>query len=360
MRKAPERDRIGGHRRSGKPGRGAAGFPQETNGRRILANRHRLAVIVKRVLAGMALVLLGGVALIAIWALRLSGDPMKNLERKLTGIQVASDSTYAVVTSSGESRQYRDLLLTGPDIGEAHITLSLPAERSDTELLPVVFVLGGLEVGRESLKYIPHHGRNALVAYQYPYSPEYWYEGTPFTEIPAIQRAVLSVPSQIAAAFQWAVSQPWADAGRAVLLGYSFGGFFVPATYRLVEHSGLDLHSGVIAYAGADLVQVFQRNLDVTPAWKRDLLARAAALALAPLEPSRHLPHLTDDMLLLNGSRDTMIPAASIALLHELKPEPRTIIELDADHMHPDLPDLTMEIVETSRGWLLERGAVEP
>jgi hypothetical protein len=321
--------------------------------------------LARGVLSALGLLVLAFVAVLGVTALRLTGNPMPVLERDLSGIAVVRDSAYAATTRSGEARLYRDLHLYGPGVGDIHVTLSLPADATESgesgeSRLPIVLVLGGLEVGRESLRYIGRHGRNALVSYEYPYSPDYWYEGTPIREIPAIQSAVLSVPAQVAAALHWTAGAHWADRDRIVLLGYSFGALFVPAAYRIVEASGLTPAGSIVAYGGADLALLFRANLDMTPTWQRDALAGLAAVAVAPIDPARHLPHIAGDMLLLNGTRDHQIPWAAVERLRNSKPEPRTIVSLDAGHMHPTLPDLTDRIVEESRTWLLNRGFVEP
>jgi hypothetical protein len=46
--------------------------------------------------------------------------------------------------------------------------------------------------------------------------------------------------------------------------------------------------------------------------------------------------------------------------MQALKPEPKTVIDLDAAHMDPKNPALTRQIVEITRGWLVARGAIAP
>ena len=325
-------------------------------------HRSKIGLAIRISFSALGLLIFGALLAAGIWAIRLHGNPFLMLERDPASVTVVRDSSYTKTTLTGESRIYRDIQLDGDGVGPVRITLSLPAGALDSVsgTLPVVFVLGGLEIGRESLSYITRQGRNALVAYEYPYSSEYWYEGMPLTEIPVIQKAILSVPAQVAAAFRWVSGESWADRDRVVLLGYSFGAFFVPAAYRVVERSGVPLRCSVMAYGGDDLNLLLRTNMDLTPGWWRDLLAFAAATTLAPMEPARHVPHIEDDMLLLNGNEDPMIPKVSVETLRRLKPLPKTIVNLDAGHMHPNFPGLTARIVDESRRWLIEKGAVEP
>jgi hypothetical protein len=61
--------------------------------------------------------------------------------------------------------------------------------------------------------FCPHdaYPSNAYAIYQYPYSPEYWYERAKVTQVPVIREAVLSVPGQVTASVEWLRDRPWAD-----------------------------------------------------------------------------------------------------------------------------------------------------
>ena len=57
--------------------------------------------------------------------------------------------------------------------------------------------------------------------------------------------------------------------------------------------------------------------------------------------------------------RKSVLSVPSQALtLHQLTPQPKTVVILDKGHMHPRKPELTRELVKISREWLLERGLV--
>jgi hypothetical protein len=319
------------------------------SGRRILRIASRGAAAL-----GTALV----VVLAAWMIVERARDPLRALDRMPARVTEKSRQTYARTTGDREPRLYQDVVLATDRIGDVRFTVSLPAEW--TRPAPVVLIVGGLEIGRQSLDYVRHHGANALIGYEYPYAPEYWYEGAPLREIPAIRRAVLDVPSQLVVVLQWAKRQAWCDATRVTALGYSFGALFLPAFYRLAPSHGLELEKGILAYGGVDCELLLRENLGFGAKWKRALVALLAATAIHPIEPALHVPHLEQEMLLINGRRDTLIPAASWQRLHALKPEPKDIVLLEAGHMHPGKPDLTARVVETSRAWLLERGIIEP
>jgi hypothetical protein len=258
-----------------------------------------------------------------------------------------------------EQRVYHNVVLQDENLGIIRFTISLPKERTDKKL-PVIFVLGGLEIGRESLGYIKDQGQNAYVSYEYPYSPEYWYEGMTLIEIAAIRKAVMLVPSQMLAVMNWVLSQEWADTTRYSLLGYSFGAIFVPTVQRYAQINSLDIPTTVIAYGGTDIYRLLMSNIKITPLWLRSVLGYLAARAIWPMEPDLHLPHLEGRFLILNGLYDTQIPESSWRELQRITPSEKKIINLEADHMRPSRPELTDRLVRISRRWLLEQGAINP
>jgi Prolyl oligopeptidase family len=239
------------------------------------------------------------------------------------------------------------------------VTISLP-DSIPVEGLPVMIVLGGLEIGRESLKYIPAQGPNIIMAYQYPYHPRYWYDKSKITQIPVIQEAVMKVPAQVVALADWAKRQVWSDKNRLSVLGYSFGAFFVPAIYHLADHHQLVLGPAVMAYGGVDMYAVMINNLKFMSGLPRMLVAWTATTAIYPMEPALHLPYLKGEFLVINGRMDRQIPEACWQRFQQLTPSPKTIMVLEAGHMHPSKPELTLRVVELSRQWLLEHNAINP
>jgi pimeloyl-ACP methyl ester carboxylesterase len=305
---------------------------------------------------------LGGAVVLALaitasWAIwERNRDPLRALDIGASRLGDVEEQVYPEVTATGELRVYHDVVMATDKIGEIRFTVSRPSD--DHENLPVVIILGGLEIGRESLAYVQEHGPNALISYEYPYSPDYWYEGTPLGEIPAIRRAVLAVPAQLAMVLEWVLEQPWCDRGRVSVLGYSFGALFSPAFHRLAEARGLPLQKGILAYGGVDCELLLMENLGFGSNWQRAIVAWLAATAIRPIEPALHVPYLHQEMLLINGKHDTLVPPASFTRLHGLKPDPKEVILLEAGHMHPRKPDLTAKLVAMSRDWLLQRDLI--
>ena len=179
-------------------------------------------------------------------------------------------------------------------------------------------------------------------------------------QIPEIRRAMLQVPAQLVTAIEWISRQDWVASEQICITGYSFGAMFLPAVYRLAESRQLLIQQGVIAYAGTGIQQLLAHNLHGIPAPFRSVFSWLAATAINPLEPTAHLPHLRNEFLLINGTRDHQIPERSWRTLHQLTPDPREIIILDEGHMHPSKPELTRMLVDMSQKWLLEKEAINP
>ena len=285
-------------------------------------------------------------------------DPLDFIDHPIGEIQVIQDSIFHADIIA-ESRDYHKIVLAGSEIGEIKFLLSLPDSLS-VEKVPVLIILGGLEIGTETLKFIPHPGNNALVIYKYPYHPRYWYYSSAINEIPVIRKSVLKVPAQVTALYQWIGRQPWADNTRINLAGYSFGALFTPAIVRLIQNYNEQLKHVVISYGGADIYQLLVTNMtNVNQPW-RSLISWLAVTAIRGIEPAYHAPYIKSDVLLINGTADTQIPESSWRQLHQLVPDPKSIVVLDEGHMHPRKQQLTMKLVQITHDWLAEKGAINP
>jgi len=289
---------------------------------------------------------------VALWATwERTRDPRSAIDPGSIETTVVQDNAYAV-----GRRRYHDVVLYSPEVDSVRCTISLPDDSS--RALPVIIIIGGLEIGRTSLGYVAEHGANAVIAYEYPYGPRYWYEGAPMTEIPAIRRAVISVPGQLAALLRHASRQPWADSARSVCFSYSFGAIFAPSFLRLAESYGDTVHHTTLVYGGADIERLLQHNLRIESSELRNIFAWFAATAIHVVEPENHLPYLHSMFLVMNGKRDQFIPAMLSQRIRALVPEPKTVRILDTEHMQPGARHLIDTLVAISRDWLVRQGAM--
>lgn len=285
-------------------------------------------------------------------------DRPRVFDRDVPSYAVSHERPYTG-TGCDIERRCRDITLAARGRPSVTIALSLPA-RLPREGLPVVVILGGYRTGREALKHVPDPGPNAVVTYDYPLSRETWGEGSWLAKIVEGRSAMLAVPDQVLAIVRWAGAQPWAEAERISLLGYSLGALFVPVAYRHAQTHGTRLGPGIMAFGGAHLCPIIRANLRLKPAFARGLAAWFATVALRSLEPARHLPHLRGEFLLINAKDDERIPPTAAEALHALTPEPKTVVNLASGHLTPDDQELMAEVVRLSLEWLVERGAINP
>jgi dienelactone hydrolase len=289
----------------------------------------------------------------AAWA-----DSPRIIDKDLPSYTVSHDRPYTG-EGCGVERRCRDITLAAPGRPPVNIALSLPA-RLPAEGLPVVVILGGYRTGRKALNHIPDPGPNAVVTYEYPLNKETWDEGSWLAKIVKGRRAMHAVPDQVLAIVRWARAQPWAEAERTSVLGYSLGALFVPVAYRRAQTYGERLGPGIMAFGGAHLRPIIRANLRMKPAFARGLAAWLASAALRSLEPARHLPHLRGEFLLINAKDDERIPVTSVEAMQALTPEPKTVVNLSSGHLTPRDQKLMTEVVRLSLEWLLERGAINP
>ena len=272
-------------------------------------------------------------------------------------VQLLDDNTYSIASENLPERRYSHITLRTQYIGDIEAFISEP-KVIPSEGLPVVIIMGGLEVNADIFRQLLDPGENIYVIFKYPYAPEYWYGGAAIVEIPVIRKSMLRVPSQALALHKWVSKQPWAEKKRVTFAGFSFGAMFLPAVYHLAEYRGKALNPGVIAYAGADISDLLYTNMKQIDSPWRSFLAWLGETAIYAIEPARHSPYMNNEFLLINGLRDHQISAYSWKKLHHATPQPKTVIILDEGHMHPRKPKLTEKLVKISRKWLFERGLI--
>jgi len=127
----------------------------------------RPAKILLRRIAGAIMALLLVATAIAAWATWMwHRDPLDSLEVPFAGRMTAAETVYEVDLAA-DAREYHDIILVDPRGDTLRVTLSLPADGVERRL-PVLILLGGAVSGRQSLRYVPWHGDNAIIAYEYP------------------------------------------------------------------------------------------------------------------------------------------------------------------------------------------------
>jgi len=302
----------------------------------------------------IGVVMMGGIGAFAVWL--NDRDPLSSLPSPQHRLRAERSGS----TLRGE-RRVEHVVLHNATVGDIGIFVSLPDPLPDKKL-PIVIVLGGLGTGESNIRYLAEAGDNAIIGYDWP-MPVRFYSGLAFvTQIGDTYGHLMTIPAQVSSAIGWLSAEPWADRQRISLLGFSLGALAAPAIQDVAQHDGENVGWTILAYGGAPFGELVADNPHVKPAWLRPVLAPVVDLLLEPLEPTRHLPHLTGQFLVLEGDNDSLIPETARARLWKAVPEPKTIRWFLGDHMGVGSDKLTLltEIIGASETWLIEKGAVNP
>ncbi len=268
------------------------------------------------------------------------------------GYKIVRENKYQVPDKI-EMRDYIDVILDTDKGGDALFTISLP-QKIPQGGLPTILIVGGLKTGRESLQFVPEHGEYALVAYEYPEKLKALHTLNVLSHLYSVRKATLEVAPELIAVIKYLKSQPWMNHEATSVMGYSFGATFIPVTYVKAQEEGIDLGPGVMAYGGAGVYCLFKANLSLPDFLKGPVATMAAAL-FKPIDPILYAPHMKGDFLLINGLFDSQIPMDCAERLQNLVPEPKTIMNLETEHMSPKNPDLNLRLINISLQWLDEK-----
>ena len=245
-------------------------------------------------------------------------------------------------------------------LGIINIAVSFP-NPMPSHPLPVLFILGGLETGFDSVQHVSDIGDNILVGYNWPINSKLPKGISILTESPSIYKGIYKSPGQIAKAIEWVSDQSWSEKEKISLLGFSIGAIASPAVQHIIENRGLtNIGWTVLAYGGTNIGQLVNSNPNIKPKWAKPLFGWIIQLLFNPIDPKEHLEYISGNFLLINGKDDEFIPKESSSLMQNLTPSPKTTILLDGKHMgvgekQKELLDI---IIQKTRSWLEQNGAI--
>ena len=247
-------------------------------------------------------------------------------------------------------------------LGIINIAVSFP-NPMPSHPLPVLFILGGLETGFDSVQHVSDIGDNILVGYNWPINSKLPKGISILTEFPSIYKGIYKSPGQISKAIEWVSSQSWAEKEKISLLGFSIGAIASPAVQHIIENRGLtNIGWTVFAYGGTNIGQLVNSNPNIKPRWTKPLFGWIIQLLFNPIDPKEHLEYISGNFLLINGKDDEFIPKESSSLMQKLTPSPKNIILLDGKHMGvgEKQKELLSIIIKETRMWLKQNGAINP
>lgn len=261
-----------------------------------------------------------------------------------------------------DSRTIQQYFIKDSNLGIIDIAVSFPTPIPDHPL-PVLFILGGLETGFESIRHVSDIGNNILVGYNWPIASKLPKGLNILLKSPSIYRGIYNSPGQVAAALEWITKQPWAEKKRISLLGFSVGAIVVPAVQHIIESRGLaTIGWTVLAYGGTNIGRIVNSNPFISPKWTKPFLGYIIQLLFNPIDPKEHLEYISGNFLLISGKNDEFIPKKSSSLMQDLTPLPKKIILLDGRHMGvgEKQKELLSLIIKETRIWLEQNGAINP
>ena len=257
------------------------------------------------------------------------------------------------------TRKIKKVKLSHSRLGEINLAISFPQNYSK-EVLPVLFILGGVETGLKSIKHVSNIGNNILVGFDWPINNNDLESKEIISNLYELYKKIFYSPKQVAVAIEWISKQNWAE-DRISLLGFSIGSIVAPSVQRLLENrKSVKVKFTVLAYGGTNIGLLINSNPYIKPKWLKPFLGWFMQIIFNPIDPKENLPYISGNFLIINGKEDNLIPLKSSLLMQELTPLPKKIILLDGEHMGvgKQQKKLLNTIIEKTRKWLIENNAI--
>ena len=257
------------------------------------------------------------------------------------------------------SRKIKKVKLLHSYLGDINLAISFPQNYSK-EILPVLFILGGLETGLKSVKYVSDIGNNIIVGFDWPIK-DYDLDSKEFIlDLNRFFKKIFNSPKQAAVAIEWVSKQNWTE-DKISILGFSIGAIVAPSVQRLLENrKNVKIKFTVLAYGGTNIGLLINKNPYIKPKWLKPFLGWVIQIIFNPIDPKENLPHISGNFLIINGKEDNLIPLESSLSMQKLTPLPKKIILLDGEHMGigKQQKKLLNTIIEKIREWLIENNAI--
>jgi len=242
--------------------------------------------------------------------------------------------------------------LTLRDDRGTFVSFLLHQPADSTRRYPAVVILGGVDIGKETLQYIDDRGEVIIAALAYPYDLNRvsgWWSG--IREIGAMRQAAFRTVAGAMLVTDF-LHQKNVDTSRVILVGYSFGAPFVPAVMSLDQRYKV----AAILYGGGRLNELIGHNLNTGFSFVDRAAGAVAGNLLAPIEPLRHIKAISPrPLIMIEGKYDEFMPPHLAQELFDHAEEPKDLIWLDTEHMMPWKKELINRIVATLRAELVKR-----
>ena len=198
--------------------------------------------------------------------------------------------------------------------------------------LPAVFILAGVETGRESLDLIDDRDDLLLVSMNYPRREELALSGLGLVLAPYVLRRMAfdSLEGGVLA-LDYLSKRTDVDQERIILLGVSFGSPIIVALGARDPRVG----AVVLIYGGGDLGGLARTNLREKPWWVPGwIIGPAVRTFLGEFEPLAHVEKIAPRYFPMVSSRqDEMFPPSSALALYRRARDPKKLIWNETGHL---------------------------
>jgi fermentation-respiration switch protein FrsA (DUF1100 family) len=193
-----------------------------------------------------------------------------------------------------------------------------------------VILQGGLATSQRALLFVPEPGPRVLASMEYPYRmPHRAGFFTVLCELPRMRRSADRAVAGLFLVLDYLESLPQVDPSRTVIVGGSLGVPFATLAGAIEPR----FEGVALLFGGGDLAQIAEARVPFRSSLLRNVSKMLLRPWLDPVDPVRFVSRIAPrPVLLVNGRRDTDIPAASVALLHQAAREPKTVVWVDTPH----------------------------
>lgn len=216
--------------------------------------------------------------------------------------------------------------------------------------LPAVVILGGIDIGKETLNYLDEKGAVLIVALGYPYDLRK-VESFSIKETFAIREAVFKTVAGAMLVMDYLRERTDLDSNRVTLVGYSFGAPLIPCIMSLDGR----YKAAAFLYGGGDLGFLIGNYLSDKFGILSRALGEMAGFLIRPIEPFLYIQDISPQpFVMIQGTHDTFFPAENAKKLFNKAGQPKELIWIESSHMAPWKKDLLRQVINTLKVWLIK------
>jgi hypothetical protein len=236
------------------------------------------------------------------------------------------------------------------------ITCLVRSPKDKSRRHPGLLVMNGFDTGKDVISIFRSTEEAVLISFDWPYAGKRKFKGADIgLFLPRIRHAIIRSVSVVLTVIDYLASREDVDAEKIFVVGASFGAPFA------VNAAAVDprIKAVILLYGGGDIAKLVESSStkQVKTAWGRKLLGWFVAALLAPVEPLKYVEYIAPrPLLMINGRHDQSIFEESAELLFEQAHEPKEMIWLETQHAKPKMTDLTYQLEEMMKNWLLKKG----